>query len=63
MLIRVMRNKGYYDYVKPQLLDRLIESEEIISFYRNSGVVVLGIDSVRSSQKAPYIGSERRLAA
>ncbi len=63
MLIRVMRNKGYYDYVKPQLLDRLIESEEIISFYRNSGVVVLGIDAVRSSQRTPYTGSERRLAA
>jgi len=63
MLIRVMRNKGYYDYVKPQLLDRLIESEEIISFYRNSGVVVLGIDAVRLSHKTSYAGSERRLAA
>ena len=63
MLIRVMHNAGYYDYVKPQLLDRLIEAEEIISVYRNSGVVVLGIDSVRSSQKMPYAGSERRLAA
>lgn len=63
MLVRVLHNEGYYDYVKPQLLDRLIESEEIISFYRSSGVVVLGIDSVRSSQKTPYVGSERRLAA
>lgn len=63
MLVRVLRNQGYYDYVKPQLLDRLIENEEIISFYRNSGVVVLGVDPVRSSQKQPYTGSERRLAA
>ena len=63
MLIRVMRNKGYYDYVKPQLLDRLIEDEEIISFYRASGVVVLGAGSLRSAQKQHYAGSERRLAA
>jgi hypothetical protein len=63
MLIRVMHNKGYYDYVKPQLLDRLIKNEEIISFYRASGVVVLGAGSVRSSQKRHYAGSERRLAA
>ena len=51
MLIRVMRDEGYYDYVKPQLLDRLIATEEIISFYRDSGVVVLGIDTVRAAQK------------
>jgi hypothetical protein len=25
MLVRVLHNDGYYDYVKPQLLDRLIE--------------------------------------
>ena len=30
MLIRVLFNDGYYDYVKPQLLDRLIELNEII---------------------------------
>ena len=63
MLIRVMHNKGYYDYVKPQILDRLIEAEEIISFYRNDGVVVLGVDRVRTSQKTPYTGFERRIAA
>lgn len=63
MLIRVMHNKGYYDYVKPQLLDRLIQSEEIISFYRQSGVVVLGADLVRSSQRKHYVGAERRLAS
>jgi hypothetical protein len=63
MLIRVMREAGYYDYVKPQLLDRLIETEQIISFYRNSGVVVLGVDTVRSSRKNHYAGDERRLAA
>lgn len=63
MLIRVMHNMGYYDYVKPQLLDRLIKDEEIVSFYRESGVVVLGADLVRSSQRKHYVGSERRLAS
>jgi len=63
MLIRVMHNKGSYDYVKPQLLDRLIKNEEIISFYRESGVVVLGADLVRSSERSHYVGSERRLAS
>ena len=47
MLVRILRDKGYYDYVKPQMLDRLIETEEIISFYRTSGPVVLGVNPVR----------------
>lgn len=63
MLVRVLLNDGNYDYVKPQLLDRLIQAEEIISFYRKSGVVVLGIDAVRSSRQDSYAGFERRYAA
>ena len=63
MLIRVLHNDGYYDYVKPQVLDRLIESEQIISFYRQSGPVVLGVDRIRSSQSGAYRGPERRLVA
>ena len=63
MLVRILRNKGYYDYVKPQMLERLIEAEEIVSFYRNSGPVVLGVDPVRSSQSKAFAGDERRFAA
>ncbi len=63
MLVRILRNKGYYDYVKPQMLDRLIEAEVIVSFYRTSGPVVLGVDPVRGSQSKAYVGDERRLAA
>lgn len=63
MLIRVKRDEGYYDYVKPQLLDRLIKAEKITSFYRSNGLVVLGIDPVRSTAETPYTGSERRIAA
>jgi len=63
MLIRVLHNEGYYDYVKPQVLDRLIESGQIISFYRQTGPVVLGVNSIRSSQSCEYRGPERRLTA
>ena len=63
MLVRILRNKGYYDYVKPQMLERLIETEEIVSFYRTSGPVVLGVDPVRSSQSKAFAGDERRFAA
>ena len=63
MLVRVLHNAGYYDYVKPGMLDQLIESQEIISFYRQSGVVVLGVDKVRAKAASSYSGPERRLAA
>ena len=42
MLIRVLLNDGYYDYVKPQLLDRLIESNQIITFFRPMAPVFAG---------------------
>jgi len=63
MLVRILRNKGDYDYVKPQMLDRLIETEEIVRFYRASGPVVLGVDPVRRTQNKAYGGDERRRAA
>jgi len=63
MLVRILRNDGYYDYVKPQMLDRLIAKEEIISFYRIRGLVVLGVDPVRRTENKAYAGDERRLAA
>jgi hypothetical protein len=61
MLIRVLLYDGYYDYVKPQLLNRLIASQQVITFYRQSGPVVLGVDRVRSAQPGDYQGPERRL--
>ena len=61
MLVRVMHNNGNYDYVKPQLLDRLIDEKKITSFYRQSGVVVLGVDPVRAAKNLPYDGIERRI--
>lgn len=61
MLIKVLHNDGYYDYVKPTLLDCLINEEKIISFYRESGVAVLGFHKIRSNNKDHYLGQERRL--
>ena len=63
MLVRILRNKGCYDYVKPQMLDHLIATEEIVSFYRASGPVVLGVDPVRRTHNKAYAGDERRFAA
>ena len=61
-MIQVLWNKGYYDYVKPEILDDLIERREIISFRRKSGVVVLGVDPVRTRRNTQYSGVERRSA-
>jgi hypothetical protein len=63
MMIRVLHNEGYYDYVNQQMLDRLIETEEIVSFYRQSGVAVLGVHALRSPRKQGYAGQERRSTA
>ena len=61
MLLRVFYKKGFYDYVKPEVLNSLIETEQIDRFYRKSGEVTLGIDSIRSAhQKESYTGLERR---
>jgi hypothetical protein len=61
MLLRVLYKKGFYDFVKPEVLNRLIETEQIDRFYRKSGEVNLGIDTIRSAhQKESYTGIERR---
>ena len=61
MLLRVLYKKGFYDFVKPEVLTRLIETEQIDRFYRRSGEVNLGIDTIRSAhQKESYAGIERR---
>ena len=59
-MIQVLWNKGYYDYVKPEVLDELIERRQIISFRRKSGVVRIGVDPVRARRDPYYAGEERR---
>ena len=61
-MIRVMWNRGNFDYVKPQLLEALIGRGEIICFRRRSGVVLLGVDPVREQRARHYSGEERRRA-
>jgi hypothetical protein len=60
VLIRVFYTKGYYDLVRPEFLDYLIETQKIKYFFRSSGKVVVGVDKVRLSQQKPYSGNERR---
>jgi len=60
MLIRVLWNKGQFDYVKPHILDHLIRRREIVSFRRRSGNVHIGVDPVRGEGGRPYSGDERR---
>ena len=52
MLIKVLHNNGSYDYVKPAILDSLIQQDKIISFYRKPGIAILGIHTIRSFPQA-----------
>ncbi|MSN26451.1 MAG: hypothetical protein GJV46_11365 [Geobacter sp.] len=52
MLIQVNYPDGRNDYVKGFVLDKLIESNEIIKFKRSSGWVTLGVDPVRTTRRA-----------
>jgi len=60
MLLRVVYRDGCFDYVKPQLLERLIQTNKLKYFYRESGVAAPGVDRVRSTQEKPYAGIDRR---
>ncbi len=47
MLIRVMYRDGTYDLVKDIVLDKLVQSEMILKFYRSGRWAVVGRDPVR----------------
>lgn len=51
MLIQVIYADNHYDYVKPIMLDVLIESSKISKFKRSSGWVTLGSDPVRKIRR------------
>lgn len=53
MLIQVVYADNHHDFVKPALLDMLIELNKIIKFKRSSGWVTLGIDPVRKNRRSP----------
>jgi hypothetical protein len=63
MLIRVMYDDGRFDMVKPELLDKLLNSRKVSSFKRLGGWAVVGRDPVRSKRRdTDYKGPERRAA-
>lgn len=53
MLIHVMFPDNHHDFVKPGMLDPLIESRTITRFERSTGWVTIGIDPVRTTRRGP----------
>jgi hypothetical protein len=47
MLIRVMYKNGKFDQVREFILDKLIESERIVKFYRSGRWALIGNDKLR----------------
>lgn len=60
MMIQVVYQDGRHDMVKPVLLDRLIEGQEIAQFRRTEGWVAVGVDPVRKRGRRMYSIPERR---
>ncbi len=51
MLIQVQYSNRQFDYVKPYLLDDLIDEEKVSKFRRASGWVTIGVDPMRSTRR------------
>ena len=51
MLIQVSYPDNRFDYVKENILDRLIETKQITKFRRSTGWVTLGMDPVRAAKR------------
>ena len=58
--VSVIYQDGMMDMVKPQKLQGLIDTDEIVKFQRSDGWVYLGIDPVRGLAHSDYQGQERR---
>ena len=55
MLIQVVYTDNKQDYVKPNMLDTLIELRKISRFKRSSGWVTIGVDPVRKTRREPVV--------
>jgi hypothetical protein len=53
MLIQVVYPDNHHDFVKPSMLDSLIETSKIAKFKRSSGWVTIGSDPVRKARRDP----------
>ena len=51
MLIQVIYADNHHDFVKPTMLDTLIESRKISQFKRSSGWVTIGMDPIRKARR------------
>lgn len=60
MLIRVKYVNEHFDMVRPEILDRLLETGKVREFQRSDGWAILGIDNLRRKNKNDYAGSGRR---
>jgi hypothetical protein len=56
-----MYTGGGFDWVKPALLDNLLEENALSSFKRSEGWAVVGRDPIRRRSNSDYSGPERRL--
>jgi hypothetical protein len=53
MLIQVIFPDNHLDFIKPGMLDSLIESRKITKFKRSTGWVTIGVDPVRKTRRDP----------
>ena len=58
--VSVVYQDGMMGMVKPSVLQRLIDNDEIVKFQRSSGWVYPEIDPVRNRASSDYQGAERR---
>jgi hypothetical protein len=61
MLIRVKYVDDRFDMVRPEILDRLLDTGKVREFQRLDGWVMPGIDNLRSKKMNNYFGYDRRM--
>ena len=60
MLIRVRYVDNRFDMVRPEILDRLIETGKVREFERRDGWVMPGIANLRRKNRNRFSGTDRR---
>jgi fructose-1,6-bisphosphatase len=61
MLIQVVRNNNYYDYIQDFMLDNLIAAHEIVKFKRGTGWVTIGTHPIRKSKREKTLKDNDRI--
>ena len=51
MLVQIIRSDNQYDYVQDFMLDKLIESKEIVKFKRSAGWATVGTHPIRKRNR------------